>query len=57
MSVGNTRITTVSTRAAKGQYKKVLWLPATTSARSGTLKLVVVGNGPVYVDGVTFFRG
>jgi len=55
--IGNSRITTVSTRAAKGQYKKVLWLPATTSARSGTLKLVVVGNGPVYVDGVTFFRG
>jgi WD40-like Beta Propeller Repeat len=50
--IGATKIGTVSTRSSVGAYKKLIWLPASSTLRSGTLKLVTTSTAKVFIDGV-----
>lgn len=50
--IGATKIGTVSTRSSSGGYRKLIWLPASASLRSGTLKLLTTSASKVFVDGV-----
>lgn len=50
--VGSTKVGTISTKASATVYKKLIWLPAFSSVRSGTLKFVTTSTAKVYIDGV-----
>jgi hypothetical protein len=49
--IGSTRLGTISTRGS-WTYRKLIWLPASTSLRAGTVKLLTTSSARVYIDGI-----
>jgi Tol biopolymer transport system component len=52
VSIGSTKLGTVNTKSSTSTYKKVVWLPATNSVRSGTVTISSTSSAKVFIDGL-----